>query len=103
MNDTKITTNNQSRFTLEWYELTAKEQKEFSYISNPDEGCGPFVRYRGWVYDMGDTMRVESEKLPADSSLQGWHGYVGHNYFSAVLFKYTDNECESVICATMTC
>ena len=104
MTDYKITCNNTARNTIEWCDLTDKEKKEFSYIKNPEDGCGPFVRYRGWVYDMGDTMRVETERLPADSPLQGWHGYVGESYFHSVLFKFPNNcSMDGVVCATMTC
>ena len=106
MTDYRITCNNTARLTVNWWDLSNKEKKEFDYIKNPEDGCGPFVRYRGWVYDLRDTARVETGRLPADTPLRGWHCYVSDYFFSTVLFKYkfpNNHDMDSVICATMTC
>ncbi len=82
-----VITNRQPRNVLCWYELTAKEQAEFDYIT--DE-CGSFVRYRGATYDLGDMLR-------APNSLPYWHAIHSDSYFSGVLFRLS-RDGETVIC-----
>lgn len=92
----KTVTNNQPRPVLYGFELTKKEQSEFDYLNFNDDESGAFAtffRYKGNVYHIGDSMVVE----PMNSLCKGWQGYFGESYFSAVVFKYADNNCESVI------
>lgn len=90
----KTVTNNQPRPVLYGFELTKKEQSEFDYLDfDSDDGdFATFFRYKGNVYHIGDSMRVE----PMNSLCKGWVGYFGESYFSAVVFKYV-NDCDNVI------
>ena len=81
----KIKTNNQPRGILSWYDLTPEEQKEFDYL---EEGEGSFFRYKGWVYDLGEAMRIEG--------VGQWQGYYSGTAFSGVLIRYT-SDCDQVI------
>ena len=91
-----IKTNNAPRHTLDWRDLTPKEQAEFDYLDSDDrEYCAIFVRYRGWVYDLGEFMRVDS-----NTALAGWHGYSSDSFFSGVLIRYVDSDADSVIMGT---
>ena len=72
----KIKTNNQPRGILTWYDLTPAEQKEFDYL---EEGEGSFFRYKDWVYDLGEAMRIEG--------VSDWQGCYSETAFSGVLIK----------------
>ena len=84
----KIKTNNQPRDILAWYDLTPEEQKEFDYLK---DGEGSFFRYKGWVYDLEEFMRVDHTAIHGD-----WHGYASDSYFSGMLVRYT-SDCDQVI------
>jgi hypothetical protein len=90
-----IRTNNVPRPVIYGYELSEKERAELDYLdwSNEMEGgfCSTFVRYKDWVYDLGDCMVIVDHQLPADSELKGWNGYWGESYFSAVLIKFCED------------
>ena len=81
----KIKTNNQPRDILSWYDLTPAEQKEFDYL---EDGEGSFFRYKDWVYDLGEAMRIEG--------VAGWQGYYSGTAFAGVLIRYT-SDCDQVI------
>ena len=81
----KIVTNNQPRDILTWYDLTPAERKEFDYLLKNDES---FFRYKNWVYDLGEAMRIEN--------IGQWQGYYSETAFSGVLVRYT-SDCEQVI------
>ena len=81
----KIITNNQPRQLLYWEELTKEEKKNFDYLT-PEDTTNQFVRYKGWVYDVHDMMRVMNDMR---SGLGGWDAYVGDSYFSGVVLKWT--------------
>lgn len=80
----QIKTNNQSRHILYWHELSDKERKEFDYLANDDRCNARFVRYKQWVYDIGEFMRT-----PDDPAFNGWHGYSSDSAFSGVVLKFT--------------
>ncbi len=84
----KTKTNNQPRDILSWYDLTPAERKEFDYL---EEGEGSFFRYKGWVYYLGEFMRLDHTDIPGD-----WHGCASDSYFSGVLVRCT-SDCEQVI------
>jgi hypothetical protein len=94
-----FTTNNKPREVLTWNDLTAKEQVEFDYIDTEDKQAGSsFVRYRGWVYDLGQFLAANGEE---------WDGHNGGDgYFSAVYMRYLrdgdDMDYERVVMATAT-
>ena len=90
----KIKTNNQPREILTWHQLTPKEQKEFDYL---EDGEGSFFRYKGWLYDLGEFMRVDHTVIPGK-----WHGYASNGYFAGVLVRYT-SDCERVIVGQYFC
>jgi hypothetical protein len=46
------------------------------------------VRYRGWLYDLGDMMRAP---------IEGWDAIVNESFFSGVLFRYAPDT-DYVIC-----
>lgn len=84
----KITTNNQIRPILHWWELTEKEKKEFDYLDTENErDFSSFFRYKGQVYDLGEFMRVGN--IP---EFKGWDGYASDSFFSGVLVKYPVDE-----------
>lgn len=96
MSGLEIITNRVPRPTLNWGELTDREKKEFDYLDTDEKQWGAtFIRYREWVYNLGDIMRVDKYS----PFYPGWHGYKSDTFFSGVLFKFTDDN-ESVICAT---
>lgn len=101
----KITTNHQCRPTLMWYDLTTKEKKEFDYIEEEDQSSMLFVRYKGWVYDVGDFMRVPAEDGTANdyNHMGGWDGYQSDSAFSGVLIRWTDSCGDYVVMGTYTC
>jgi hypothetical protein len=90
----EITTNNVPRDILDSYELTAKEREEFDYLDwdklERGEDSASFVRYKRWVYHLGDIML---------SPIPGWDGIAHDSFFSGVLFRYVDNG-ERIVCAT---
>ena len=57
MSELKIITNGHYYPTLDWDELTPKEQIEYDYL---EEEGGSFFRYRKWCYFLGDFMRVDN-------------------------------------------
>lgn len=81
----KIITNNQPRQLIYGYELTDKEKRDFDYLDDIDNHN--FIKYKGFIYDVSEFMRVNS-----DDSLKGWDGYTGESYFSGVLIKYVDSD-----------
>lgn len=87
MSDLQIITNNQPRFTLDWYELTDSEQKEFDYCSEEDS----FIRYRGELIPLCDFTIAPPDLAP-------WQGYRGDSYFSGVVIRFDQDDGESVIC-----
>jgi hypothetical protein len=92
-----VKTNNVPRPVIWGFELTEKEAREFDYLE--DVGAAQFVRYRGWVYDLGEFTRIDMrrERLPAE--FEGWHGYQSDSYFSGILIRYSQ-DFESVVVGT---
>lgn len=86
---------------LSWYELTPKEQKEFTSYLDTDEKQtdATFFRYRNWCYDLGEIMRVQSY---APEYLQCFDGFMSDTFFSGVgIILSSDNDrvqCYTVIC-----
>lgn len=89
----EIITNHQPRFTIDAYELSAKERERFDYLDWPaiDQGeeSATFIRYKGWLYDLGEF--VTSEQFGSY-----WHGADVDTFFSATLLHLCDDG-ESVI------
>ena len=90
---TSIKTNRQWREPTCWLGLPAKVQADFDYLSEDEKIDERFVCYRGWWYDVYDTMRA-----PESLAILGWDSYSGDSYFSGVLFRL-DND-GRVMCGT---
>lgn len=91
-----IRTNHVPRFTVYGFDLTDEERKEFDYFRSPGDtdedfnealDCGTFFRYKGWVYDLGEAVRINRY---SPEEFEGWDGYYGETYFSGVLVKLVD-------------
>jgi len=92
MSDISITSNNQPRFMIYWADLTAKEQGNFDYLDSEDkQDSASFVRYKNWVYDISEFMRVDGM-----AGITGWDGYHSDSYFSGILLKLCEDS-DSVI------
>ena len=83
----EIRTNNVPRFTLDAYELTAKEREEFDYLDweaiDAGNDSATFFRYKGQLYCLSEVLRID-EYLP---SLQGWDGYTNDSFSSGLVVK----------------
>ena len=77
-----IKTNNVPRHTLDWFDLTPKEQAEFDH---PLKGESVYFRYKGWTYQLDDFQRCPE-------SLKGWDGYHSDSFFSGVVVKYVGEK-----------
>jgi hypothetical protein len=93
----RVITNSRPRLVLDWNQLTPEEQAEFGYMADPE--AGEFVRYKNWVYDLGDMEQ---------SAVKGWDMMVTDTFFSAVLFRYPREEwgaldTDHVVCGLYLC
>ena len=88
----EIITDHKTRYTIDGYELSDSELKQFDYLENPRDGL--FFRYRGQLYDIGEFMRV-SEDSPL--AIAGFNGYMSETYFSGIAIKLSpDGESVTV-------
>ena len=98
-NGVKYTTNNKPREVLTWHDLTKKEQAEFDYLdTDVGQSCADFVRYRGWVYDLGEFWHSKEPE---------WDGHNGGStVWSAVYMRYLRvdgrRDLDYVVMATAT-
>lgn len=88
MSELTIITNNVPRQTIDAWELTEKERKEFDYLDwskiEKGEDSATFVRYKGELYDLGDFMQCPDGLFnPGD-----WHAYISDTFFSGILVKF---------------
>ena len=87
-NNITITTNNRPRALVWWHDLPTSVQKDFDYLDDNERCQERFVQYKGWWYDVYDTMTVRTFK--------GWDSYEPQGFFCGVLFRFVSyNE---VIC-----
>lgn len=98
----RIKTNNVPRFILDASELTLAEQKDFDYLDWPALEAGTdsasFLRYKGQVYDLSEFNTTRG--LPEFNPLTAWDGYLSDSFFSGIVIRYADSDCESVIVGT---
>ena len=98
-----LTCNNQPRALLALFELTESERSEFDYVTGDDEYTPRFVRYRGWVYDVHDTQRIESDtgrahpmgwamRVHPGEPLARFDGVATETYFSGVAFRFVGSD-----------
>lgn len=92
----KIKTNHHYRPLLYWHELTPAEQAEHRDAYD-DVQESTFFRYRNWLYDLNDFLRVNDalNGRGQEHSLYGWDGYKNDSFFSSVVVKYND-YCDAV-------
>jgi hypothetical protein len=89
----KTITNHRPRPILYWDQLTAKEQKWFTFS---DKEESEDFRYRGHVYTIGDFTRCTRSFAG-----KNYDGYFSDSYFSGILIRFTEtNSGQAVICAT---
>lgn len=89
----KVITNSVPRFTIDAYELTAREREQFDYYdwAAIDEGrdSATFFRYKGELHDMANFMRVQAG---GELAKAGWQCIETDSAFSGTLVKYVDSE-----------
>lgn len=90
----EIITNNQERAIVSWYDLTDIEREWFDWEGAEESS---FFRYKGTVYCMSDFTVVPKGVL--ESARNAWDGMLSDSYFSAILIRFADSDCESVIVA----
>jgi hypothetical protein len=98
MSEMTVKTNLVPRNMLYWDELSDKEKAEFDYMDKEDQETGNFVRYRGWVYDVGEFMRYGVEHKGII-----WAGCEGDSYFSGTLIHLCKDNQDQVIMARFYC
>ena len=86
-----ITTNNQPRELVCFWELTDKEQQiaraRFDWMDDIERETG-FFKYRGEIFNVSQFTRV----VPAASHpLKDWHGHHADSHFSGTLVRLSDN------------
>ena len=95
-----VTTNNVPREIVYGFELSAKERKEFDYLTDEELDQHSFIRYRREVYSLGEFERIPAqamENIDAGDSLSGWDGYRCDSYFSGLVVRFADDCGETVI------
>lgn len=80
-----IISNNQPRWTIQGYELSDEEAKEFDYLEGDRLHESTFFRYRGQLYDLGEAVLT-----PNSAEFKDWDGYYNETIFSGVLVKIVD-------------
>lgn len=80
-------------------DLKARDAARFDYIDISADGFVlRLVKYRGSWYDIDDM--CSTRELPAYGGLgelRRWTAYVSDTYFSGIVFRWADDDCESVI------
>lgn len=97
-----VTTNNVPRDVIDASQLTPKEREEFDYLNwealEAGEDSASFVRYKGQLYDLGDTERWESS--PREDWTKGWDGYRSDSFFSGTLFRWAGEDMDQMVLGT---
>lgn len=96
MSDLTIITNHVPRFVVDACELTQKERAGFEYIDWPAIDAGSesasFLRYRGEIIDLGEVI-----SCPPGDDFKGWHGYRADSFFSGIVVRFDQPDCETAI------
>jgi hypothetical protein len=91
-----VKTNRIPRDLVSWFDVPPAIREDwFSYVDEDERYSYRFVEYRGSWYDVNDSESTYS--LGFNSAFKAWDGIVTESFFSGVLFKYADSNCESVI------
>lgn len=90
----KITTNNKPRPMVCLADLPAEVQKDFDYVREQGDLLPRFVQYKGWWYDVHDTMRCPGAEAPAEQrhAFKGWDSYISETFFSGVVFRLIGDD-----------
>ena len=91
----KIFGNNHDVPFIYGYELSDKWKKEFDYYDNEELEGNIFFKYKDWVYDLSEFMRVNLNNSPFEECPIKFHGHSSDSFFSGILIKL-DNTGESV-------
>lgn len=99
MSDLTIKTSHRLYPVISYVELTRKEQREFTYLTEEEHFDSRFFRYKGWVYD------VQEFSLCSPSLKErGWQGQMSDSFFSGIVIKFRDdNGWDCVIPGTFFC
>lgn len=100
-----IKTNNCPRPLLYLWDFSesdqAKIRSQYDWMDTEDLECNyGFFKYQGYFYHLQDFLRVSCEST---GDLVGWDGYTNDSYFSGVLIKLVDNNCDNVIVGRYCC
>lgn len=89
----KIKTDHKWKEFIYGYQLPEKFKSDFDYIDSADIDSHEFIKYKGYYYDPGDFMRMESTIAPHPQreGWEEWHGYQSDSFFSGVLIKLSDD------------
>jgi len=74
------------------YELSDKWKKEFDYYDEEELDGNMFFSYKGWIYDMGEFMRVDSNNSPFEECPIKFDGYKSDSFFSGILIRFSDDN-----------
>ena len=98
----EITTNNVPRPLLDFEELPDDWKAEFDYIIG-GEGSPGFVKYKGAYYDVGEFQSTSTLPLLGYEVFKGWDGYFNTTFFSGLLVRFCDDDCEYVVIGQYMC
>lgn len=103
----EITTNNVPRELVALVDVPAEERSDFDYIDEDDAYSPRLFRYKDSWYDSGEfcaitpaselTANPYIHRVSEDSPLLAWHGIQTDSFFSAVVLRYADDQCENII------
>ena len=98
MSTVEIKTNHHVRHVLDGSELTLGERDEFSYLDwdKIDDGTETaiFFRHKGELYDLGAFLILD---VPPGSPFANWDGVHTDSVFSALVVRWTDRDCETLV------
>jgi len=89
-NGLKIFGNNHDVPFIYGYELSDKWKKEFDYYESEEFENQVFFKYKDWIYDLGEFIRVDGNNYPFEECPIKFYGYKSESFFSGVLIKMDD-------------
>lgn len=97
-----VSTDGHVRELVSYVELPELARDDFDYmekLSYDDQNVYRFVKYRGEWYDVNDGFERLSTTLAGQfPDLRArWDGIQTQNFFSGLLIRYVDRDCESVV------
>ena len=103
----QIKTNNVPRDLISGSELPPGiMESEFDYVPEDDRYSPRFFQYRGAWYDAHEFVTIGKRSdlrqsfrhdVDDDSPLLAWDGIQTDTYFSGILIRWTDHDCERVV------